>query len=182
MCKCIYIAFPPSALCLCVSPRVAHVCVCVCVCARMHLYFVYSLSRPHANEIFIYFSERGGGRVARKLKWNVISHCVSPWGGCATEGIEETELLLNYIRRIQRGVITGRRGRGKWGGRQRERERGREEKEEEEVGGETSHSSSITYCCCCVCVCVMLRLSHRQPAGRGASDVELWTVETPVSC
>lgn len=33
-----------------------------------------------------------------------------------------------------------------------------------------------------VVVCVMLRLSRRQLAGRGASDVELWTVETPVSC
>ena len=159
-----------STTCLCVFPtRRSHVCVCVRVCAHMHLYFVYSLSRPRANEIFIYFSERGGGRVLRKLKWNVISHCVSPWGGCATEGIEETELLLNYIRRIQRGVITGRRGRGRWGGRRREGGM-----EEEEVGGETSHSSPITYCCR---VCVTLRPSRRQPAGRGASDVELWTVE-----
>ena len=175
----LYCFSPLRLVFVCVPPRRSRVCVCVCVCAHMHLYFVYSLSRPHANEIFIYFSERGGGRVARKLKWNVISHCVSPWGGCATEGIEETELLLNYIRRIQRGVITGRRGRGKWGGRQRERERGREEKEEEEVGGETSHSSSITYCCCCVCVCHVASVTS---SARRSWSFRCWTLDCRDSC
>lgn len=85
--------------------------VCVflrmCVCVHSSL---FSLPSQPANEIFIYFSEQGR-RVVRnsnEMSYLIVSSCEE--GG--DRGNRGLVLLLNYIGRIQRGVITGQRGRG----------------------------------------------------------------------
>lgn len=117
-CKFVYIAF------FFFSFFAAHAAVrsrAASMCAHAS---IFRLPPRPANEIFIYFCEPGR-RVARnsnEMSYLIVSS--SEEGG--NRGNTGTELLLNYIGRIQRGVITRRRGGG--GLREKEGESNGEEK------------------------------------------------------